>query len=163
MPENNQILSIEGQLVGIPVQEYTAGTGIVVDNVNKVITNVGIPVSESEAVQCGSYKDDPMYEKLYTFTGTVNTSETTINMSITEKTGVGGVNRIWINPANSFVKYGSAGYIYLPSAWRLGAGREGSVSVINSDTGSLTCRCVDTGATPLTFSIAIRYTISGGN
>ena len=37
MPENNQILSVEGQLVGIPLQEYTAGPGIVVDNVNKVI------------------------------------------------------------------------------------------------------------------------------
>lgn len=163
MPENNQLLSVEGQLVGIPLQEYTAGPGIVVDNVNKVISNVGTPISESEAVLCGSYKGDPMYEKLYTFTGTVNTSETTINMSITEKTGVGGVNRIWINPANSFVKYGSAGYIYLPSAWRLGAGREGSVSVINSNAGSLTCRCIDNGVTPLIFSIAIRYTIAGGN
>ena len=38
MPENNQILSVEGQLVGIPVQEYTAGPGIVVDNVNHTIT-----------------------------------------------------------------------------------------------------------------------------
>jgi hypothetical protein len=163
MPESNEILSVEGQLVGIPLQEYTAGTGIAVDNLNKVISNVGIPVSESEAVQCGAYKGDTMYEKLYTFTGTVNTSETTINMSITEKTGVGGVNRIWINPANSFVKYGSSNTIYLTTAWRLGAGREGSVSVINSSTGSLTCRCVDNGSTPLTFSIAIRYTISGGN
>jgi hypothetical protein len=38
MPENNNIMSVEGQLVGIPVQEYTAGPGIVVDNVNKVIS-----------------------------------------------------------------------------------------------------------------------------
>ena len=38
MPENNQILSVEGQLVGIPLQEYTAGPGIVVDSVNKVIS-----------------------------------------------------------------------------------------------------------------------------
>ena len=41
MPENNQILSVAGQLVGIPLQEYTAGPGIVVDNVNKTIS-VGI-------------------------------------------------------------------------------------------------------------------------
>lgn len=160
----NEINAVAGQLWGIPMGEvYTAGPGIKIDNVHKVVSNVGIPVSESEAVQCGAYKGDTMYEKLYTFTGTVNTSETTINMSITEKTGVGGVNRIWINPANSFVKYGSSSNIFLPTAWRLGAGREGSVSVINSSTGSLTCRCVDTGSTPLTFSIAIRYTISGGN
>lgn len=33
----NEILSVEGQLVGIPLQEYTAGPGIVVDNVDKVI------------------------------------------------------------------------------------------------------------------------------
>lgn len=163
MPENNQILSVEGQLVGIPLQEYTAGPGIVVDNVNKVISNIGIPVSESEAVRCGTLKNDPMYEKVYVFNETVNASETTINMSITEKTGVGGVNRIWVNPANSFVEYGNSGTIYLPSAWRLGANREGSVSVINASTGSLTCRCVDTAATPLTFNIAIRYTVSGGN
>lgn len=38
MPENNNIMSLEGQLVGIPLQEYTAGPGIVVDNVNKVIS-----------------------------------------------------------------------------------------------------------------------------
>lgn len=157
----NEINSIAGQLVGIPMgQVYTAGDGISIDAVNKVVTNIGIPVSESDAVRCGTYKGDPMYEKLYTFTGTVNASETTINMSITEKTGVGGVNRIWINPSNSFIKYGTSNNIYLPTAWRLGSGREGSVSVINASTGSLTCRCVDTGATPMTFSIAIRYTVS---
>lgn len=142
----------------ISATSYTAGDGISISG--GAISNIGIPVSENDAVLCGSYKGDAMYEKLYTFTGTVNTSETTINMSITEQTGVGGVNRIWINPANSFVMYGSAGYIYLPTNWRLGAGRAGSVSVINSSTGSLTCRCVDTGATPLTFSIAIRYTVA---
>ena len=38
MPENNQILSVEGQLVGIPLQEYTAGDGIDIDNVNKVVS-----------------------------------------------------------------------------------------------------------------------------
>lgn len=31
-------MSVEGQLVGIPLQEYTAGPGIVVDNVNKTIS-----------------------------------------------------------------------------------------------------------------------------
>lgn len=34
----NEIMSVEGQLVGIPLQEYTAGPGIVVDNVNHIIT-----------------------------------------------------------------------------------------------------------------------------
>lgn len=38
MPENNNIMSLEGQLVGIPLQEYTAGPGIVVDSTNKTIT-----------------------------------------------------------------------------------------------------------------------------
>jgi hypothetical protein len=38
MPENNQLLSVESQLVGIPLQEYTAGPGIVVDSVNKTIS-----------------------------------------------------------------------------------------------------------------------------
>lgn len=38
MPENNNIMSLEGQLVGIPLQEYTAGPGIKIDNVNKVIS-----------------------------------------------------------------------------------------------------------------------------
>ena len=38
MPESNEIMSVEGQLVGIPLQEYTAGPGIVVDNVNHTIT-----------------------------------------------------------------------------------------------------------------------------
>ena len=153
---NNEI-SVEA-----PV-DIVAGPGIAIDNPDgntMRVTNIGFPISETDAVRCGTYKGDPMYEKLYTFTGTVNTSETTINMSITEKTGVGGINRIWINPANSFIKYGTSNNILLPSAWRLGSGREGSVSVINASTGSLTCRCVDTGATPLTFSIAIRYTVS---
>ena len=35
---SNEMMSVEGQLVGIPLQEYTAGPGIVVDNVNKVIS-----------------------------------------------------------------------------------------------------------------------------
>ena len=157
----NEINSVAGQLVGIPMgQVYTAGDGISIDAVNKVVTNIGTPVVEDETVRCGTFKGDPMYAKNYTFTGTVNASETTINMSISEKTGTNGVNRIWIDPSNSFVKYGSSGTIYLPIAWRLGAGREGSVSVINSSAGSLTCRCVDTGATPLTFCITIRYTVA---
>ena len=66
MPENNQILSVEGQLVGIPLQEYTAGPGIVVDNVNKVIkvddtvtvlttlSDIGTP-SVNNATWDGSY------------------------------------------------------------------------------------------------------------
>lgn len=159
MPENNQILSVEGQLIGIPLQEYTAGDGISIDAVNKVVTNIGIPLIEGEATRCGTFKGDAMYTKNYTFTGTVNAAETTINMSISEKTGTNGVNRIWVDPSNSYVKYGPSNTIYLPIAWRLGANREGSVSVINSSAGSLTCRCVDTGATALTFYITIRYTV----
>lgn len=152
-------------IVAKPVPKtLAAGNGISITENQSTITissiNIGIPVSESEAVQCGSYNGDPMYEKLYTFTGTVNAAETTINMSISEQTGVDGVNRIWINPANSFVQYGTSGSIYLPTAWRLGAGREGSVSVVHSGNGALTCRCVDTSAVPLTFSIAIRYTVA---
>lgn len=158
MPEIN---SVAGQLVGIPVgQVYTAGDGISIDAVNKVVTNIGTPVIEGEATRCGTFKGDAMYTKNYTFTGTVNAAETTINMSISEKTGTNGVNRIWIDPSNSFVLYGTSGTIFLPLAWRLGANREGSVSVIGSHAGSLTCRCVDTGATALTFSITIRYTVA---
>jgi hypothetical protein len=63
MPENNQLLSVEGQLVGIPVQEYTAGPGIVVDNVNKVVStkdNNWIDVKSevnynTNAIQSGSF------------------------------------------------------------------------------------------------------------
>jgi hypothetical protein len=38
MSQSNELASVEGQLVGIPLQEYTAGPGIVVDNTNKTIT-----------------------------------------------------------------------------------------------------------------------------
>lgn len=38
MSQPNELASVEGQLVGIPLQEYTAGPGIVVDNVNHTIT-----------------------------------------------------------------------------------------------------------------------------
>jgi len=48
----NEIMSVEGQLVGIPLQEYTAGPGIVVDNVNHTITfDVGQWEDVSEEAQ----------------------------------------------------------------------------------------------------------------
>lgn len=143
--------------------DIVAGTGIAVDNPDgntMRITNTGFPVSTTDAVRCGTFKGDPMYMKNYTFTGTVGNSETTINMSIDEKLGTGGINRIWIDMSNSFVLYGSSGNIFMPLSWRLGSARGGGVSVINASAGSLTCRCIDTSATPLTFSITIRYTVT---
>lgn len=60
MPEIN---SVAGQLVGIPVgQVYTAGKGIKIDNVNKVVsvditwTNVSSEVTTGAAVTGGSWK-----------------------------------------------------------------------------------------------------------
>ena len=143
--------------------DIVAGPGIVVDNPDGNtlrVTNVGFPISETDAVRCGTFKNDPMFMKTYTFTGTVGTSETTINMTIDEKKGTGGVNRIWIDPSNSFVLYGSAGNNFLPISWRLASGRQGSVGVLGASNGTLSCRCVDTSSTPLTFNITIRYTVS---
>lgn len=37
MPENNQILSVEGQLVGMPLATYTGSNGVAVDNTNYVV------------------------------------------------------------------------------------------------------------------------------
>lgn len=142
--------------------DIVAGTGIAIDNPDgntMRVTNIGYPISETDAVLCGTFKGDPMYMKTYTFTGTVGTSETTIAMSIDEKKGTDGVNRIWIDPSNSFVVYGSAGNNFLPISWRLASGRQGSVGVLGATTGSLSCRCVDTSSTPLTFNITIRYTV----
>ena len=143
--------------------DIVAGTGIAIDNPDgntMRITNTGFPISATDAVLCGTFKGDPMYTKTYTFTGTVGTSETTINMSIDEKKGTDSINRVWLDPSTSFVLYGSAGTVALPLSWRLGSGRQGSVSVISMNSGSLTCRCVDTSSTPLTLNITIRYTIS---
>ena len=143
--------------------DIVAGPGIAIDNPDgntMRVTNIGYPISETDAVLCGTFKGDPMYMKTYTFTGTVGTSETTIAMSIDEKKGTDGVNRIWIDPSNSFVVYGSAGNNFLPISWRLASGRQGSVGVLGATSGSLSCRCVDTSSTPLTFNITIRYTVS---
>ena len=143
--------------------DIVAGPGIVVDNPDGNtlrVTNVGFPISETDAVRCGTFKNDPMFMKTYTFTGTVGTSETIINMTIDEKKGTGGVNRIWIDPSNSFVLYGSAGNNVLPISWRLASGRQGSVGVLGANNGTLSCRCVDTSSTPLTFNITIRFTVS---
>ena len=143
--------------------DIVAGTGIAIDNPDgntMRITNTGFPISATDAVLCGTFRGDPMYTKTYTFTGTVGTSETTINMSIDEKKGTDSVNRVWLDPSTSFVLYGSAGTVALPLSWRLGSGRQGSVSVIGMNSGSLTCRCIDTSSTPLTLNITIRYTVS---
>lgn len=143
--------------------DIVAGTGITIDNPDgntMRIANTGFPISATDAVLCGTFRGDPMYTKTYTFTGTVGTSETTINMSIDEKKGTDSVNRVWLDPSTSFVLYGSAGTVALPLSWRLGSGRQGSVSVISMNNGSLTCRCVDTSSTPLTLNITIRYTVS---
>lgn len=143
--------------------DIVAGTGIAIDNPDgntMRITNTGFPISETDAVRCGTFKGDPMYTKTYTFTGTVGTSETTIGMTIDEKKGTDGVNRIWVDPSNSFIVYGSAGNNFLPLSWRLGSSRQGSVAVLGASTGSLSCRCVDTSSTPITLNITIRYTVS---
>ena len=143
--------------------DIVAGPGIAIDNPDgntMRITNTGFPISTTEATRCGTFKGDAMYTKTYEFTGTVGTSETTINMSIDEKKGTGGVNRIWVDPSNSFVLYGSSGTNILPITWRLASGRQGSVSVIGAASGNLSCRCIDTSSTPLTFNITIRYTVS---
>lgn len=143
--------------------DIVAGTGIAIDNPDgntMRITNTGFPISATDAVLCGTFRGDPMYTKTYTFTGTVGTSETTINMSIDEKKGTDSVNRVWLDPSTSFVLYGSAGTVALPLSWRLGSGRQGSVSVIGMNNGSLTCRCVDTSSTPIALNITIRYTVS---
>lgn len=153
---NNEI-SVEA-----PV-DIVAGPGIVIDNPDgntMRVTNIGFPISETDAVRCGTFKNDPMFMKTYTFTGTVGTSETTINMTIDEKKDTDNVNRIWIDPSTSFILYGSAGNIFLPLSWRLGSGRQGSVGVLGASAGTLSCRCVDTSSTPLTFNITIRYTVS---
>ncbi len=157
-------IDITGTTISVeaPV-DIVAGPGIVVDNPDgntMRVTNVGFPISETDAVRCGTFKNDPMFMKTYTFTGTVGTSETTINMTIDEKKGTDGVNRIWIDPSNSFVLYGSAGNNFLPISWRLASGRQGSVGVLGATNGTLSCRCVDTSSTPLTFNITIRYTVS---
>ena len=143
--------------------DIVAGTGIAIDNPDgntMRITNTGFPISETDAVLCGTFKGDPMYTKTYTFTGTVGTSETTISMTIDEKKGTNNINRIWIDPSASFIAYGSSGNNFLPLSWRLGSNRQGSVSVLGASTGSLSCRCVDTSSTPLTLNITIRYTVS---
>ena len=143
--------------------DIVAGTGIAIDNPDgntMRITNTGFPISETDAVRCGTFRGDPMYTKTYTFTSTVGTSETTISMTIDEKKGTNNVNRIWIDPSTSFILYGSAGNNFLPLSWRLGSGRQGSVAVLGASTGSLSCRCVDTSSTPITLNITIRYTVS---
>lgn len=143
--------------------DIVAGTGIAIDNPagnTMRITNTGFPISATDAVLCGSFKGDPMYTKYYMFTGTIGTTETIINMTIDEKRGTDNINRIWLDPSASFIIYGSAGTIALPLTWRLGSGREGSVCVVGMNNGSLTCRCIDTTATPITLNITIRYTVS---
>jgi len=37
MPENNQMMSMEGQLVGMPLATYTGSNGVAVDNTNYVV------------------------------------------------------------------------------------------------------------------------------
>jgi hypothetical protein len=161
MPENNNIMSVEGQLVGIPLQEYTAGPGIEIDNVNKVVTNTGNLISKSEPKYCGTYDGQKMYTKLYTFTATVTTSATTANFTIDELYGVNNVTRIWIDPSNSFIKYGGTNSTNIaPLTYYLGAGRMGSVFVNGMDTGKLSYRGIDNGTTALILNIAIRYTVS---
>jgi hypothetical protein len=155
--QGNRVLQVEA-----PV-DIVAGNGIAIDNPDGNtlrITNIGVPISATEATRCGTFKGDAMYTKTYEFTGTVGTTETTINMTVDEAQGTGGINRLWVDPANSYIKYGSTDGIHLPLSWRLGAGREGSVCVIGASVGRLSCRCVDTGSTPLTFFITIRYTVS---
>lgn len=138
---------------------YTAGTGISISS--NVISATGVAVAKTTANPCGTFMGDQMYTKLYEFTGTVGTSETQINMTIDERINTNGVNRIWVDFSNTFIQYGSATVI-LPGSWRLGAGRAGAINLTNSGTGTLSCRCVDTGATALTFFIAIKYTVSSG-
>lgn len=146
--------------------DLVAGPGITVDNPdgNTVrVSNIGMPVSETAENRCGTFKGYPVFTKTYVFTGTVGASETTINFTIDEKVGTDNVDRIWIDPSYSFVRYNNSGSnsIFLPINWRLGAGRAGSVCVINAEAGTLTCRCVDTASTPLTFSITVRFTRAG--
>lgn len=143
--------------------DIVAGPGIVIDNPDGNtlrVTNIGFAINETTAVRCGSFNGLPMYVKTYTFTGTVGNSETTINMVISEKANTDGVNLIWLDPSLSYVSYGSSGRIMLPLTWRLGSGREGSVFVGSTSAGTLSCRCIDTSSTPLTFHITIRYTVS---
>lgn len=123
----------------------------------------GVLLSTSQGVRCGTFAGDAMYTKLYEFTGTVGTSETIINMNIDEKVDTDNVNRIWLDPSNSWVIYGSAGTIALPITWRMGANREGGVNVVGTKGGALTCRCIDTSSTPLRFRLAIKYTVSSAS
>lgn len=157
----NEINAVAGQLFGVPVgQVYTAGPGIVIDNVHKTVTNVGAAISKTEGTRCGTFNGSPMYIKLFEKAITVNASETTYNFTIDIKVGTDNVTNMWIDPSNSYILYGSAGSNVVPLTYRIGNGREGSIFISGKNSGSMSFRGIDTSQTPMTAFIAVKYTVS---